>query len=66
MIPRSQEILQSARVEEMRRSVLETAALCQVPAAVEITRTVSRRRLLLLLAQQRRRTTKLAEAVAKW
>jgi len=63
-----QEILQSARVAELRASADELAVLCKPPAAVALPRapswTASRRLfplMLALLARERRRSGKLVD-----
>jgi hypothetical protein len=57
------EILQSARVADIKRAAAETAVLCKTPAAVTLERSRARRRLLMLLAHERRRNAKLVGLV---
>jgi len=59
-------ILQSARITELRTSVMETAALCEQRAPTQLPTTssaASRRCLLQLLALERRRNAKLTSVV---
>jgi hypothetical protein len=59
------EVLQSARVAELRMAAEEISALCRRPVAVSLPRLPSsdRRRLLLLLAHERRRNARLVELI---
>lgn len=58
-------ILQSARISELRTSVVETAALCeqQVPMQLPYSPASRRRCLLQLLVLERRRNAKLVSVV---
>jgi hypothetical protein len=58
-------ILQSARIAEMRTSVMENAALCEQRAPVRLPSSLAarHRRLLYLLQLERRRNGKLVDLV---
>jgi hypothetical protein len=59
------QILQSARLTELRTSVMETAALCEQRASVRLptSSVASRRCLLQLLVLERKRNAKLTSVV---
>jgi hypothetical protein len=58
-------ILQSARIAELRTSVMDTAALCEQRTPVRLPSSLAarHRRLLRLLMNERRRNAKLVELV---